>query len=83
IVDFDELAEELERTRRRGYALDEGEQEIGVRCIAVAVPGSPQPLAVSVSGPLTRMTDEFVALASEPLRRAARAIGAEMRGARP
>ncbi|NUS40818.1 MAG: IclR family transcriptional regulator, partial [Terrabacter sp.] len=59
IVDFDELAEELERTRRRGYALDEGEQEIGVRCIAVAVPGSPQPLAVSVSGPLTRMTDEI------------------------
>ena len=32
------FAAELGRTRERGYALDEGEQEVGVRCVAVAIP---------------------------------------------
>jgi len=80
IVDPDEMAEELERTRSRGYALDEGEQEVGVRCVAVAVPGTPQPLALSVSGPLPRMTDVVVERAVAPLREAAKAIGAEVGG---
>lgn len=79
----EELMAELERTRQRGYALDEGEQEIGVRCVAVAVPDVAQPMAVSVSGPLPRMTDEFVARACDPLRRTAESIAAEIRGVRP
>lgn len=54
----------LEKIREQGYALDEQEQELGVRCVAVAVPGShPTSVAVSVSGPLSRMTDEVVARA--------------------
>jgi IclR family acetate operon transcriptional repressor len=76
------FADELERTRRRGYALDEGEQEVGVRCVAVAVPDTPQRLALSLSGPVTRVTDEFVARATGPLHRAAEAISAQVRGAR-
>jgi IclR family acetate operon transcriptional repressor len=44
----------------RGYALDEGEMEVGVRCVAVGVPGA-APLAVSVSGPAARMTDDRIA----------------------
>ena len=39
-----------------GYAVDDGEQEPGVRCVAVAVPDAPTRLALSVSGPATRMT---------------------------
>ena len=39
------------RIRQRGYALDEGEQEVGVRCVAVAVPGNTLRLALFVSGP--------------------------------
>ncbi len=77
------MATELERTRQRGYALDEGEQEVGVRCVAVAVPDVPQRLALSVSGPLPRMTDDFVQRATVPLRRAAEGIADEMRVARP
>src|SRR5690349_9100054 len=76
------FADELERTRRRGYALDEGEQEVGVRCGAVAVPVTPQHRALSQSGPVTRVTEGFVARATGPLHRAAEAIAAQVSGAR-
>ena len=68
------LLADLALVRERGYALDEQEQEVGVRCVAVAV-GDPMPwLAVSVSGPVTRMTDELVDRAVPQLRAAARAL---------
>lgn len=73
IVDPAAFAEELERVRETGYALDEGEQELGVRCVAVALDG-PLSAAVSVSGPTTRMTDDLVAAAVPRLRSAARAL---------
>ncbi|MBU7600538.1 IclR family transcriptional regulator [Streptomyces sp. P38-E01] len=47
----------LEITRDRGFALDDNEQEIGVRCIAVPIPDSPTAAAISVSGPAGRVTD--------------------------
>jgi IclR family acetate operon transcriptional repressor len=75
------FAEELERTRERGYALDNEEQEMGVRCVAVAVPGAPQQVALSMSGPLSRMGDDVVERAAPLLREAAAAIAAEL-GAR-
>ncbi len=66
------LLADLAVVRERGYALDEQEQEVGVRCVAVAV-GEPLPwLAVSVSGPVTRMTDDLVDRAVPLLRAAAR-----------
>jgi IclR family acetate operon transcriptional repressor len=55
------LLADLSEIRERGYAVDDQEQESGVRC--VAVPVGPEPMswmAVSVSGPVTRMTDEVV-----------------------
>lgn len=54
------LLSDLELTRTRGYALDDSEQEVGVRCFAVAVPGMPTPTAVSISGPTTRVDDAFI-----------------------
>lgn len=59
IVTVDGLLAELAEIRRRGYAIDEGEQEIGVRCYAMAVPNMPVPTAVSVSGPRARVDDAF------------------------
>ncbi len=51
----------LERVKVSGFAIDEEEQELGVRCVAVAVPGSAlSPMAISVSGPLARVTDRFI-----------------------
>lgn len=50
------LLAELTRIREQGYALDDEEQELGVRCVAVPLPDSPTPAAISVSGPSGRMT---------------------------
>ena len=77
ITDRDAYERELERVRDTGYALDEGEQEIGVRCVAVALDG-PLPAAVSISGPTTRMTDSLIAAAVPQLRAAADALVAEL-----
>lgn len=56
ITQPDRLERELERIRNQGYAVDDAEQELGVRCVAVAVPGGPASTALSVSGPETRVT---------------------------
>ncbi|MQY14561.1 Transcriptional repressor IclR [Streptomyces sp. RB5] len=53
----DAFLDALARVRREGYAVDDNEQEIGVRCLAVAVPDAPTRAALSVSGPAGRVTD--------------------------
>ncbi|MFC6825291.1 IclR family transcriptional regulator [Halopelagius fulvigenes] len=60
ITDPDRLKEDLEETRRRGYAIDDEENIRGVRCIGMAVAGPDAEVmgALSVSGPSKRMTDE-------------------------
>ena len=70
ITDPAALRAEIALIRDRGYALDEGEMETGVRCVAIGIPGT-VPLAVSVSGPAARVTDDFVAAAVSALRAAA------------
>jgi IclR family acetate operon transcriptional repressor len=77
ITDPDTLAEELERIRTQGYAVDDGEQEVGVRCVAVPVPDGPSMTAVSVSGPEARVSWELVAWAAPLLQRTATALAAE------
>lgn len=74
ITDPDELMAEVAAIRSRGYALDREEHEIGVCCIAVPVPAQ-LPLAISVSGPHSRLTDEDVQSKALPaLREAVREI---------
>lgn len=53
------LLADLEQIRSRGFAVDDEEQELGVRCYAVLIPGAPTPMAVSVSGPLARVDHDF------------------------
>lgn len=61
--------------RNQGYAIDEEEQEIGVRCVAVMIPGYlTSRMAVSVSGPVTRMTDAFIERAVNLLHSAAQEL---------
>jgi IclR family acetate operon transcriptional repressor len=56
MTDPEALIADLALSRHRGYTLDDGEQEIGVRCFAVPVPEAPTPTAISVSGPAARVT---------------------------
>jgi IclR family acetate operon transcriptional repressor len=79
----EELFCDLGRVRERGYALDDGEQELGVRCVALAVAGAPRPVALSMSGPLTRMSDGVIDRAVPILREAAEKIGAELAAPAP
>ncbi|CAM3770563.1 IclR family transcriptional regulator [Kibdelosporangium persicum] len=72
--DPDLLLMHLAEIANRGYAIDESEQEIGVRCIAVPVKGTPSPAAISVSGPEGRLTDEVVHKVAPIVQRIAEAI---------
>lgn len=65
------LLEDLATIRARGYAIDEGEQELGVRCFAVPVPGLPLLAAVSISGPEARVRLDLAGRTEQLLRAAA------------
>ena len=72
------LAEELDVVRSQGFAIDDAEQEVGVHCVAVALTdGSPR-LALSVSGPVPRMTEGLVRRAIPLLNQTARALAADL-----
>lgn len=60
ITTVPEFMAELERVRGQGYAVDDEENEIGGRCIAVAVPRMTLPVAVSLSAPTSRLPREEV-----------------------
>lgn len=56
ITEPDRLVREVATTAARGYAVDDGEEETGVRCVAVPVcDGDTVVAAVSVSGPAARV----------------------------
>ena len=60
IVRRDAFLREMDRVRRQGYAMDNEENELGVRCVAAAIPDwqGAACRALSVSAPISRMTDE-------------------------
>jgi DNA-binding IclR family transcriptional regulator len=78
------LREELERIRRQGFAIDDEENELGVRCVGAPVFDYRQKVigAVSVSGPINRMTRERSQLLGPVVREAAAGISRRM-GAPP
>ncbi len=71
ITDTRSFATAMAWVGEHGYAIDDEEQEHGVRCVAVAVPDAPSKLGLSVSGPATRMTPAMVERAVPILRAAA------------
>ncbi len=60
IIRAGELHDALNRIRSQGYAVDDEESAIGLRCIAAVVfnEHSEALAAISVSGPATRISDE-------------------------
>lgn len=53
-----EILDDLQLIRERGWAEDDGEQEIGVRCMAVPIRMADFPAAISISGPTARVTHQ-------------------------
>ncbi len=68
ITDVDGYMRELEATRERGYALDNGENEPDGRCVAVLVSGLGLPVAISLSAPAARFTLDEVEGVADALR---------------
>jgi IclR family acetate operon transcriptional repressor len=66
----------LERVRKDGYAVDNNEQELGVRCLAVSIPGSPTAAAISISGPAGRLTEATTGAMVPVLQEVARDLSA-------
>lgn len=79
IGNVDDLLAEITRIKVRGYSVDDGEQEIGVRCYAMAIPDAPTPMAISVSGPVARVDDSFAERAIPLLREAVASIAVELK----
>jgi IclR family acetate operon transcriptional repressor len=71
ISSVEAMLAELASIREAGYAVDDGEQELGVRCVAVPVPDLPFRAAISVSGPDSRVTADQVEHIAPAARRAA------------
>jgi IclR family transcriptional regulator, acetate operon repressor len=77
LTNINSLLGDLEVVRERGWAEDNGEQETGVRCVAVPVPNVSTPIALSVSGPEARMTAEAIKQFVPQLKAAAEQLSAE------
>lgn len=73
------LNAELTKILKTGYAVDNQEQELGVICVAVVVPQTPIPTAISISGPSTRMTRQFIEDSVISMQRIAREISEEFK----
>ncbi len=54
------LLDELRVIRSRGWSLNDGERDSGVRAVAVAIPGA-SAAAMAVQGPEVRLTDDRLA----------------------
>ncbi len=74
------LRAELERVREQGYAIDDQENEVGVRCIGAPIFDYTGQVigAISVSGPASRMTMEKSIEYAPLVKQAAQAVSKRM-----
>jgi IclR family acetate operon transcriptional repressor len=76
LTSVDELLDDLESVRERGYAIDDEESELDLRCLGAAildVRGRPS-YAISISGPANRFTSELSEAMAQDVKVAADAI---------
>ena len=80
ITTLEGLLAELKAIRRQGYALDNEENELGVRCIAASLAdySGEYNAAFSISAPLVRMPDERVVELSREVLQTRAKISAEL-----
>ncbi|WP_116998966.1 IclR family transcriptional regulator [Desertimonas flava] len=75
IVSVEDYLTELAKVRRLGYALDNGENEIDGRCLAVPIPQTRLPVAISLSAPAGRFPLRDVEHVAAVLQAAASELG--------
>jgi DNA-binding IclR family transcriptional regulator len=80
ITSLARLREELEATRRRGYALDDEEFEAGIRAVSAPIRDIDGRViaALSVPGPVNRMPPERIPEIADALLASAAAISARV-----
>jgi IclR family KDG regulon transcriptional repressor len=80
ITDLAQFLQEIDRTREQGFAVDNEENEIGVRCVAAPIfDHSDQPAAaVSISSPVLRLPLSEVPRYGQKVVEAASAISARL-----
>jgi IclR family acetate operon transcriptional repressor len=85
IVRPGDLFRELEKIRRQGFAIDDEEACMGLRCIAAVVYNDcAEPLAaISVSGMTGRLTDERLPMLGQTVREVAAELTVALGGAMP
>ncbi|MGV7959669.1 glyoxylate bypass operon transcriptional repressor IclR [Photorhabdus tasmaniensis] len=78
------LKENLEQARKQGYSFDDEEHALGLRCIAACIYDEHHQAfaAISISGPVSRITDDRVTELGALVIRAAKEISKEYGGVR-
>ena len=85
ITDAGSFARKLQEVKVRGFAVDDEEQSLGMRCVAAAVfdeNGDPV-AALSVTGPTARISDAKLTEIGNAVRQAADDLSARIGGQRP
>jgi len=86
IISLPRLYEELKRTRQRGYAIDDEEHAVGVRCVAAPVFAAAGDVvaAIGVSGTTSQVNDELLPAIANTVRGAALKLSGQLgsRGSR-
>lgn len=81
MIHYTQFFEKIKEVQQKGYALDDEENELGVRCIAVSIPdfkGRPK-YAFSISAPVARMSDRRIEELSQIVLHIKKEIVAAMR----
>ena len=81
IIHYTQFLDKIKEVHQKGYALDDEENELGVRCIAVSIPdfkGRPK-YAFSISAPVARMSDKRIEELSKIVLHIKKEITANMR----
>lgn len=85
LITVDDLRRDLDKVRAHGYAVDNEENVVGLRCVAAVIYDEhSSPLAaLSVSGPTARITEQRIPVLGEAVARIAAEITGEIGGQRP
>jgi DNA-binding IclR family transcriptional regulator len=80
IPNLPRLRRELTRTAQQGFAVDDQEADLGARCVAAAIMDESGKVAgaISVSGPITRISKEKVQIYALSVKKGARMISARL-----